>query len=47
MLMYALVCASVKTEPSFVCMMGKKGCDCVGVYVSGWVHISLSCIRRD
>lgn len=39
------VFVSVKTEPSFVWMIGVKGCDSVGVYVGGC--ISLSCLQRD
>lgn len=39
------VCVSVKTEPSFVWMMGEKGCDSGGVYVGGCIF--LSCLQRD
>lgn len=41
------VYVSVKTEPWFVCVMRVKDVIRVGVYASGWMHISLSCFQRD
>lgn len=38
--MFVFVCVSVKTEPSFVWIMGEKGCDCVGC-VRRWVDARL------